>query len=40
MVHDAWLPVGYPLPDGEKTKFVLHEGADWQIVGTRAEAER
>jgi cell division protease FtsH len=35
MVHDAWLPVGYPLPDGEKTKFVLHEGADWQIVGTQ-----
>ncbi len=33
MVRDAWLPVGYLLPDGARTKTVLHEGIDWQIVG-------
>lgn len=32
MVRDAWLPVGYSLPDGSKTKKVLAEGGGWQIV--------
>jgi hypothetical protein len=35
MVHDAWLPVGHPLPNGERTKAVLHEGVSWQIVATQ-----
>jgi Cdc6-like AAA superfamily ATPase len=32
---DAWLPVGYLLPDGAKIRKALHEGADWQIFETR-----
>lgn len=28
---DAWLPVGFSTPDGEKARLALHEGADWQI---------
>lgn len=32
MVLDAWLPVGFSMPDGERTKRVLYEGHDWQIV--------
>jgi hypothetical protein len=34
MVRDAWLPIGFSLPDGSKTKTVVHEGANWQIVTT------
>jgi cell division protease FtsH len=33
MIRDAWLPIGHPLPDGSKTKTVLQEGINWQIVG-------
>jgi hypothetical protein len=33
MVRDAWLPIGYSLPDGAKTRMVLQEGPGWQIVG-------
>jgi cell division protease FtsH len=33
MVRDAWLPIGYALPDGAKTKAILQEGPNWQIVG-------
>ena len=32
MVRDAWLPVGFSLPDGSKTKKVLADGDGWQIV--------
>jgi hypothetical protein len=32
MVRDAWLPIGYSLPDGAKTRMVLQEGPGWQIV--------
>ncbi|WMP18948.1 ATP-binding protein [Thiothrix lacustris] len=35
MVLDAWLPVGYPLPDGTKSRFALFEGSGWQILETQ-----
>jgi cell division protease FtsH len=35
VVIDAWLPVGYLLPDGAKTKAVLFEGTGWQIFETQ-----
>lgn len=35
MVLDAWLPIGFLLPNGTKTDIVLHEGGDWQITGTQ-----
>lgn len=28
---DAWLPVGFTTPDGERARLALHEGTDWQI---------
>lgn len=31
MPHDAWLPVGFSLPDGARIRLVLYEGVDWQI---------
>jgi len=31
---DAWLPVGYQLPDGAAVRFAVSEGANWQIVET------
>ena len=34
MAIDAWLPVGYTLPDGAKARVALFEGASWQIVET------
>lgn len=33
MVHDPWLPIAYRLPDGARTRSVVHGGIDWQIVG-------
>jgi cell division protease FtsH len=35
MVLDAWLPVGFALPDGSHSRAALHEGAGWQIVRTQ-----
>ena len=34
MALDAWLPVGYKLPDGATARFAVHEGMDWQILET------
>jgi hypothetical protein len=34
MAVEAWLPVGFKLPDGAKTRIALFEGADWQIYET------
>lgn len=34
MVLDAWLPIGYTLPDGVKTRVTLFEGRGWQILET------
>jgi hypothetical protein len=35
MALDAWLPIGFKLPDGAKTRVALFEGADWQILETQ-----
>ncbi len=35
MAIDAWLPVGYKLPDGAKSRFVLFDGTGWQILETQ-----
>ena len=34
MALDAWLPIGFKLPDGAKVRAVLFEGSDWQIYET------
>jgi AAA+ superfamily predicted ATPase len=34
MTLDAWLPIGYKLPDGSKVKMVRFVGDDWQILET------
>ena len=34
MAFDAWLPIGFKLPDGAKTRVALFEGANWQILET------
>lgn len=37
MAHDAWLPIGFVLPDGAKTRVALFEGANWQILETQGD---
>ncbi len=37
MALDAWLPVGYKLPDGAKSRIVLFEGMGWQILETHGK---
>lgn len=37
MVLDAWLPVGYKLPDSAKARVALYEGANWQILETQGK---
>lgn len=34
MALDAWLPIGFKLPDGATVRSALFEGADWQIYET------
>jgi cell division protease FtsH len=34
MIFDAWLPIGFNLPDGAKTRIVLFAGTNWQILET------
>lgn len=34
MAFDAWLPIGFKLPDGAKTRVALFEGLNWQILET------
>jgi cell division protease FtsH len=34
---DSWLPVGFKLPDGAKSRLTLFEGPAWQIVETQGE---
>jgi cell division protease FtsH len=34
---DAWLPIGYKLPDGTKSRLTLCEGPAWQIMETDGE---
>jgi cell division protease FtsH len=33
MTADAWLPIGFELPSGKKTRIVLSAGREWQITG-------
>lgn len=35
MALDLWLPIGFALPDGARTRAALFEGADWQILETQ-----
>lgn len=35
MLLDAWLPIGYLLPDGSKVRVALFEGTHWQILETQ-----
>lgn len=34
MALDAWLPIGFKLPDGAEVRTALFEGVDWQIYET------
>lgn len=34
MAIEAWLPIGFRLPDGAKARVALFEGKDWQILET------
>jgi cell division protease FtsH len=34
MATDAWLPIGFSLPDGQHVVSTLDSGPDWQIIGT------
>ena len=34
MAFDAWLPIGFKLPDGAKTRVALFEGPNWQVLET------
>ena len=34
MALDAWLPIGFTLPDGAKVRSAVFEGMDWQIYET------
>jgi cell division protease FtsH len=34
MALDAWLPIGFVLPDGAKTRLPVAEGEGWQIFET------
>ena len=35
MALDAWLPIGFSLPDGARVRAALFEGVDWQVVETQ-----
>ncbi len=35
MALDAWLPIGFKLPDGETAHVALFEGSGWQIIKTQ-----
>lgn len=37
MALDAWLPIGFRLPDGAKTRTALFGGVNWQILETQGE---
>ena len=36
MAIEGWLPIGFLLPDGAKTRTALYEGGNWQIFATFA----
>ena len=35
MTIDSWLPIGFKLPDGAKTRVALFAGVNWQILETQ-----
>jgi cell division protease FtsH len=35
MTVDAWLPIGYKLPDGAMSRAALYGGQSWQILETQ-----
>lgn len=35
MILDAWLPVGFELPDGDQAKRAVSGGINWQIIETK-----
>ena len=35
MALDAWLPIGFKLPDGAKVRVAMFGGADWQVYETQ-----
>ena len=37
MAIEGWLPIGFALPDGAKTRTALYEGGNWQIFSTFAD---
>lgn len=37
MALNAWLPVGYILPDGAKARVAMFEGTNWQIFETQGD---
>jgi cell division protease FtsH len=37
MALDAWLPIGFRLPDGAKTRAALFGGQNWQILETQGD---
>ncbi|MBL4701264.1 MAG: hypothetical protein JKX85_08390, partial [Phycisphaeraceae bacterium] len=39
MALDAWLPIGYKLPDGAKVHVAAFEGTNWQIYETQGEGK-
>jgi cell division protease FtsH len=37
MLIDAWLPIGFVLPDGVRIQMAIYEGANWQIYETQGD---
>ena len=37
MALDAWLPIGFRVPDGAKTLVALFGGQNWQILETQGD---
>ena len=37
MALDAWLPVGYELPDGAMARIAVFNGTSWQILETQGD---
>ncbi len=35
MIRDAWLPVGFVLPDGLPVRRILDDDVDWQLYQTK-----
>lgn len=37
MALDAWLPVGFTLPDGARSRVALFGGTNWQVLETQGD---